>query len=376
MSTTTSNLGLKLFAPTQEDSAVLEKDFKIAVAGTGNASNFAIIDAAFGDVLAKIGAIPVMNKVVLAESSSNTYTATVSGIASYSESILLLLVFPTAPTGATTIALNSLSPKQLMCIKDGVKAQIAEGDIDVGIGYIAHYDGSDFVVDSGDAKIYEILALKADKTDIGVLSDLATSNKGSIVLAINEVNSGKAAKTHASQHASDGDDPITPGSIGAAYSGDVATVEHNLGLHESDTDVHITADERTAWSGKAAGTHASQHEAGGTDQIHKVNLDGYTEKVANAELALDFDAAPVLNMSISGNTTFTSISGTVEDGYCKNGVLLLTVTSSSAPTVTFPSNISWTDDFTVKANSVHEIVFRKYPGITNWIASCSGVVSL
>lgn len=376
MSTTTSNLGLKLFAPTQEDSAVLEKDFKIAVAGTGDASNFAVIDAAFGDLLAKIGAIPVMNKVTLTESSSNTYTATVSGIASYSESIMLLLVFPTAPTGATTIAINSLSPKQLMCIKNGVKAQIAEGDIDVGIGYIAHYDGSDFVVDSGDANIYEILALKADKTDIGVLSGLTTSDKGSIVLAINEVNSGKAAKSHASQHASNGDDPITPESIGAAYSGDVTVVENNLDLHKSDTDVHITADERTEWSGKAAGTHASQHETGGTDQIHKVSLDSYAEKVTNAELALNFDAAPVLSMSISGDVTFTSIGGTVEDGYCKNGVLLLTVTSSTAPTVTFPSNISWTDDFTVKANSIHEIVFRKYPGVTNWIGSCSGVIGL
>lgn len=55
---------------------------------------------------------------------------------------------------------------------------------------------------------------------------------------------GKAAGIHASQHASGGSDPITPSAIGAALAGDLTS-------HTGDTTVHVTANERTSWNGKA-----------------------------------------------------------------------------------------------------------------------------
>lgn len=192
---------------------------------------------------------------------------------------------------------------------------------------------------------------------------------------IRDLDSAKAAKAHASQHGANGSDPISPSDIGAAsyeaYSQTVLTVQE----HISDADVHVTTSDKTAWNSKASGTHASQHEAGGADEIKKLNLDKYTERVGVLTgTTIDFDLAPVLTVTLSGDTTFASISGTVPTGYAKSGVMLLT-TGDTAPTVTFPSNVVWVEDMEIKANSTHEIVFRKYPGLEKWIASCSATVT-
>lgn len=42
--------------------------------------------------------------------------------------------------------------------------------------------------------------------------------------------------------------------------------------HFSDTVKHITAAERTAWNGKASGTHASQHASIGSDPITPASI--------------------------------------------------------------------------------------------------------
>ena len=39
------------------------------------------------------------------------------------------------------------------------------------------------------------------------------------------------------------------------------------GQHGSDSSIHTTAEEKAAWDGKADGTHASQHAANGSDPI-------------------------------------------------------------------------------------------------------------
>ena len=434
MSATTTNLGLKLYAPTAEDAAVLEKDFKLAIAGTGDSSNFAKIDAAYGDLLAKVNNIPVLNKISLTKTGDNAYKATVSGITAYSTALFFLFFFPEQTTGTTTIAINDLSPKELKHYTNGTKVQMGAGDIKGGVGYVVHYDGTDFVLDSDDPNLYAKIALKADAADVGDTDDLTTTQKGSIVLAINDLDANKAAKkhadqhkltgddsltpddigaapaAHASQHGVDGSDPISPSDIGAAsyeaYSQTVLTVQE----HIMDADCHVAASDKAKWNSKASGTHASQHasdgadpvapsaigaapathasqhEADGNDPIKKINMDAYGEKVAALTgTAIDFDTAPVLTYTATGNTTFTSVQPTligdnaaVDSGdswYCKTGILLLT-TGSTAPTITFPSNVIWADDeVEIKANSTHEIVFRKYSGSQKWIASCAATIS-
>lgn len=37
--------------------------------------------------------------------------------------------------------------------------------------------------------------------------------------------------------------------------------------HATDSSIHTTAEEKDVWNGKAAGTHASQHAANGSDPI-------------------------------------------------------------------------------------------------------------
>lgn len=437
MSATTTNLGLKLYAPTAEDAAVLEKDFKLAIAGTGDSSNFAKIDAAYGNLLTKVNNIPVLNKISLTKTGENAYKATVSGITAYSTALFFLFFFPEQTTGTTTIAINDLSPKELKHYTDGTKVQMGAGDIKGGVGYVVHYDGTDFVLDSDDPNLYAKIALKADAADVGDTGDLTTTQKGSIVLAINDLDANKAAKKHASQHKSTGDDPLTPDDIGAAPAahasqhgvdgsdpispsdiGAASTQEFNAHVetantHVQNADIHVTASDKAAWNGKASGTHASQHasdgadpvtpsaigaapathasqhEADGNDPIKKINMDAYGEKVAVLTgTAIDFDIAPVLTYAAAGNTTFTSITATFggssitgdpdDDGsnwYCKTGILLLT-TGSTAPTITFPSNVVWADDeVEIKANSTHEIVFRKYSALQKWIASCAATIT-
>ena len=54
---------------------------------------------------------------------------------------------------------------------------------------------------------------------------------------------------------------------GKETAGTAASVQRNLTNHAGNTTVHVTSAERTAWNAKAAGTHASQHGASGSDPI-------------------------------------------------------------------------------------------------------------
>lgn len=54
---------------------------------------------------------------------------------------------------------------------------------------------------------------------------------------------------------------------GKEAAGAAATVQSNLTAHAGNTTVHVTAEQKTTWDGKAAGEHASQHGANGSDPI-------------------------------------------------------------------------------------------------------------
>lgn len=49
--------------------------------------------------------------------------------------------------------------------------------------------------------------------------------------------------------------------------GAASAVQFNLNTHVQDTTAHVKANERVVWNAKAAGTHASQHAATGSDPI-------------------------------------------------------------------------------------------------------------
>lgn len=54
---------------------------------------------------------------------------------------------------------------------------------------------------------------------------------------------------------------------GKEAAGAAETVQSNLTAHAGNTTVHVTSAERTAWNGKAAGKHASQHGEDGADPL-------------------------------------------------------------------------------------------------------------
>ena len=104
-------------------------------------------------------------------------------------------------------------------------------------------------------------------------------------------------------------------------AGAAAAVQRNLTAHAGNTTVHVTSAERTAWNGKAAGKHASQHGKDGVDPI---------TPAAIGAASLDTDGkVPASQLpEISSVKTYTATIGTtwVEDE--NTGVKTQTVTIS------------------------------------------------
>lgn len=146
--------------------------------------------------------------------------------------------------------------------------------------------------------------------------------------------SGTAAAAVASHNAdSAAHADIREALAGKEAAGAAAAVQSNLTAHAGNTTVHITSAERTAWSGKAAGTHASQHGANGSDPItpDAIGAIASTAKgTAGGVAALGTDGkVPASQLpEISSVKTYTATIGTtwVEDE--NTGVKTQTVTIS------------------------------------------------
>ena len=79
--------------------------------------------------------------------------------------------------------------------------------------------------------------------------------------------SGTAAAVTAHNKDSAAHADIRNALAGKETAGAAETVQSNLTAHAGNTTVHVTSAERTAWNAKAAGKHASQHGANGSDPL-------------------------------------------------------------------------------------------------------------
>lgn len=116
-------------------------------------------------------------------------------------------------------------------------------------------------------------------------------------------------------------------------AGAAAAVQSNLTTHAGNTTVHVTSAERTAWNSKAAGKHASQHGANGSDPVtpDAIGAIATTAKgTAGGVASLDTSGkVPASQLpEISSVKTYTATIGTtwVEDS--NTGVKTQTVTIS------------------------------------------------
>ena len=107
---------------------------------------------------------------------------------------------------------------------------------------------------------------------------------------------------------------------GKETAGAAETVQSNLTAHAGNTTVHVTSAERTAWNAKAAGKHASQHGANGSDPLtpDAIGAIATTAKGTSGGVAsLDTDGkVPSSQLpEISSVKTYTAAIGTtwVED---------------------------------------------------------------
>lgn len=107
---------------------------------------------------------------------------------------------------------------------------------------------------------------------------------------------------------------------GKETAGAAATVQSNLTAHAGNTTVHVTSEEKTAWDGKAAGKHASQHGANGSDPLtpDAIGAIAATDKgTAGGVASLGTDGkVPASQLpEISSVKTYTATIGTtwVED---------------------------------------------------------------
>lgn len=103
-------------------------------------------------------------------------------------------------------------------------------------------------------------------------------------------------------------------------AGAAAAVQSNLTAHAGNTTVHVTAEQKTTWDGKAAGKHASQHGANGSDPLtpDAIGAIATTEKgTADGVASLGTDGkVPASQLpEISSVKTYTATIGTtwVED---------------------------------------------------------------
>lgn len=120
---------------------------------------------------------------------------------------------------------------------------------------------------------------------------------------------------------------------GKETAGAAATVQSNLTAHAGNTTVHVTAEQKTAWNAKAAGKHASQHGANGSDPLtpDAIGAIATTAKgTAGGVASLDTDGkVPSSQLpEISSVKTYIATIGTtwVEDS--NTGVKTQTVTIS------------------------------------------------
>lgn len=116
-------------------------------------------------------------------------------------------------------------------------------------------------------------------------------------------------------------------------AGAAAAVQSNLTAHAGNTTVHVTSAERTAWNSKAAGKHASQHGANGSDPVtpDAIGAIATTAKgTAGGVASLDTSGkVPASQLpEISSVKTYTATIGTTWTEDSNTGVKTQTVTIS------------------------------------------------
>lgn len=137
-------------------------------------------------------------------------------------------------------------------------------------------------------------------------------------------------------------------------AGAAAAVQSNLTTHAGNTTVHVTSAERTAWNSKAAGKHASQHGSNGSDPVtpDAIGAIASTAKgTAGGVASLGTDGkVPARQLpEISSVKTYTATIGTtwVEDsntGVKTQSVAIAGVTAQSTAMVDHVYTGSGTSD--------------------------------
>lgn len=125
-------------------------------------------------------------------------------------------------------------------------------------------------------------------------------------------------------------------------AGAAAAVQRNLTAHAGNTTVHVTSAERTAWNGKAAGKHASQHGKDGADPITPAAIGaaslGADGKVPASQLP---EISSVKTYTATIGTTWTEDSNT---GVKTQSVAIAGVTAQSTAMVDHVYTGSGTSD--------------------------------
>jgi len=154
-----------------------------------------------------------------------------------------------------------------------------------------------------------------------IARNFTASDHDTFLYNINDLDTrlgGKAAATHASQHATAGADPITPADIGAAATSHTHTLSA---------------------LGAAAASHASAHATGGADAITPADIGASVSGHVHSLSSLGAEAAhikatelSVLTSAWGADSTYTTL------GYTQKASVAVTgMTVDMTPRVTFGS---------------------------------------
>ena len=144
--TTTPNLGLSIF-DTASGSATTFLTFRLAVAG--NSSNMTILDTYLGAVSASVVTLRTNSLTNVAANfvSTNYYESTTTTIGTYDTNMMINLKLNSDITGSTTININSIGIITLKKLDaDGLKINLASGDLKKNKYYLFIYDGTNFIL--------------------------------------------------------------------------------------------------------------------------------------------------------------------------------------------------------------------------------------
>lgn len=221
-----------------------------------NGNIYAILPITTKDNVDGLEGVHVRLKGITTAGTGSSYTATVEGIDTLETGITFIMIPHIASTAVNpTLDVNGLGAKSIRRRVSGNTATTVTGSTENWISankpIMVTYDGTFWIVDFDQPNVNDLYGtLGSDKISYdNTTSGLTSTN---VKEAIDEV---AASKTEIQSHISNSDIHVTAEEK-ASWNAKADASE--LESHTSNNDIHVTAEEKAAWNEKATTTYVTE----------------------------------------------------------------------------------------------------------------------